>query len=289
MKLLARSFVYWKNIDKDIDDKVNSCRTCRLEQNAPPKAPIHHWEDPAGPWQRIHIDFAGPISGYQLLIVVDAFSKWVEIIPTKTTTSSFCIQKLDELFDTFGLPYTLVSDNGRQFTSQEFQNFLSNNGIVHKTIAPYHPATNGQAERFVQTIKKTLHKLEGESGVITQKILKVKRILRGTPGSSGDTPYMRMFGREVRTRLTAKIRAPPRSPLRPAPTPTTIKQFALGSRVQARSYSVSDKKWQFGIVRRRLGNLHYEIVIDDGRVWIRHLDQLLPAPGIPRNHGGGVS
>lgn len=286
MKLLARSYVYWKNIDKDIDEKVKSCRTCRLAQNEPPKAPLHHWERPAGPWQRIHLDFAGPVSGYQLLIVVDAFSKWVEIIPTKTTTSSFCIQKLDELFDTFGLPYTLVSDNGRQFVSQEFENFLSSNGIVHKTIAPYHPATNGQAERFVQTIKKALHKLEGESGGILHKVRTVKGLLRATPVNTGDSPYMLMFGREIRTRLTAKIRAPPKS----SPPPgVKVRELLLGDRVQARNYSVSGKKWEFGTVTRRLGNLHYEITTDDGRVWRRHLDQLLPAPGIPGNRGGGVS
>ncbi|XP_047987904.1 uncharacterized protein K02A2.6-like [Leguminivora glycinivorella] len=287
MKLLARSFVYWKNIDKDIEQKVKSCRTCRLEQNAPSKAPIHHWEEPAGPWQRIHIDFAGPICGYQLFIVVDAFSKWIEVIPTKTTTSSYCIKELDQIFDTFGVPYTLVSDNGRQFISQEFQNFMRDNGIVHKTIAPYHPATNGQAERYVQIIKRALHKLEGESGAITDKIRRVKSTLRSTPASSGYSPYLLMFGREVRTRLTAKIRAPPKCHAQSAPN--TNRQFALNSRVQARNYSGSGQKWKFGTVKRRLGNLHYEIAIDDGRVWIRHLDQLLPASGIPGNHGGGVS
>lgn len=277
MKLLARSFVYWKNIDHDIEDKVKSCRTCRLEQNEPPKATPHHWEDPTGPWQRIHIDFAGPVSGYQLFIIVDAFSKWVEIIPTKTTTSSFCTQKLDELFDTFGVPYTLVSDNGRQFVSQEFENFLTNNGILHKTIAPYHPATNGQAERYVQTIKRSLHKLEGESGGILANIRTVKRLLRSTPGTTEYPPYTLMFGREVRTRLAAKIRAPPRTHPRHG---AEVREFELGSRVQARDYSVSNRKWEFGTVNRRLGRLHYEIRTDGGLTWIRHLDQLLPAPQI---------
>ncbi|CAH4038754.1 unnamed protein product [Pieris brassicae] len=60
MKLLARSFVYWKGIDNDIEKKVRSCRTCRLQQNEPEKAPLHHWERPDGPWQRLHTDFAGP-------------------------------------------------------------------------------------------------------------------------------------------------------------------------------------------------------------------------------------
>lgn len=62
MKLLARSYVYWKNLDKEIEDKVKSCKTCRLQQNEPAHDTLHHWEEPAGPWQRIHVDFAGPIA-----------------------------------------------------------------------------------------------------------------------------------------------------------------------------------------------------------------------------------
>ncbi|XP_026331155.1 uncharacterized protein K02A2.6-like [Hyposmocoma kahamanoa] len=229
-----------------------------------PKAPIHHWKSPAGAWQRIHVFFAGPISGFQLLIVVDAFSKWVEIIPTKTTTSSFCTQTLDELFDTFGFPYVLVSENGRQFVSQEFENFLTNNGI---------------------TIKKALHKLEGESGGILHKVRTVKTLLRATPVNSGNSPYMLMFGRQIRTRLAAKIRARPKSEPRLG---IIVREFLPGSRVQARNYSIPGSKWEFGRVTRRLGNLHYQIETEDGRIWIRHLDQLLPAPGILGNHGGGV-
>jgi transposase InsO family protein len=52
-----------------------------------------------------------------------------------------------------GLPEQLVSDNGPQFTAAEFQLFLKKNGVKHITSAPYHPATNGLAERFIQTLK----------------------------------------------------------------------------------------------------------------------------------------
>lgn len=64
MKLLARSYVYWKNIDKHIEDLVHKCRECRLKQNEPNKGPLHHWEVPKEPWQRIQVDFAGLLHGY---------------------------------------------------------------------------------------------------------------------------------------------------------------------------------------------------------------------------------
>lgn len=279
MKLLARSYIYWKNIDRDIENKVKSCRACRLQQNESPKAPPHHWEQPTGPWQRLHIDFAGPILGHQLLIVVDAFSKWVEVFPTKTTTSAWCVVKLKELFCTFGTPYTLVSDNARQFVSQEFKSYLSSCGATHLTSAPYHPATNGQAERYVQTIKKALRAMEGERGDLTDKLLVVKTQLRRTPNLNGQTPYELMFSRDVRTKLHVMFRPAPRV-INPNNTPPPTRAYSVGDRVQARAYSDQRRRWEFGTIVRRLGRLHYEVQIDGGVVWRRHLEQLLPAPRV---------
>jgi transposase InsO family protein len=121
---------------------------------------------------------------------------------------------MEEIFATFGLPYVLVSDNGRQFISSEFESYLKNNGITHKTSAPYHTATNGQAERYVQTIKKSLLKIQGERGDIYMKTLRIKTYLRRTPNSCGKSPYDLMFGREVRTQLHTIFRG--RSETRPS-------------------------------------------------------------------------
>jgi len=76
---------------------------------------------------------------------------------TNTTSSFATIRILDELFTTYGIPVTVVSDNGTQFTSTEFKKFLQTSGVnYHKLTAPYHPSTNGQAERYVQTVKDAL-------------------------------------------------------------------------------------------------------------------------------------
>ncbi|XP_041989082.1 uncharacterized protein K02A2.6-like [Aricia agestis] len=278
MKALARSHVYWRNIDRDIEQKVNSCRACRLQQNEPPKAPLHHWEQPTRPWQRLHIDFAEPIQGQQLLIIVDAFTKWVEILPTKNTTSSWCIKKLRELFSIFVIPYTLVSDNGRQFVSAEFTDFMDKCGIVHKTSAPYHPATNGQAERYVQTIKKAIRAMKGEEGDLLSKLVTVKTRLRRTPNSEGQSPYQLMFGRDIRTSLHAMFRKTSQTTSRASIDMPTVKMFTPGDRVQVRAYG--SQRWAFGTILRRLGQLHYEVQTDSGTVWRRHVEQLLPAPGI---------
>ena len=88
------------------------------------------------------------------LIVVDAYSKWPEVIRMSSSTStSQTTNVLLSLFSRHGLPDKLVSDNGPQFTPDEFKECITNCGILHIKIAPYHPQTNGEAERFVQTFK----------------------------------------------------------------------------------------------------------------------------------------
>ena len=73
-----------------------------------------------------------------------------------STTSVQTILALREIFSRFGLPHQLVSDNGPQFSSEEFERFLSSNGVKHLPTVPYHPASNGEAKRFVQTVKQAL-------------------------------------------------------------------------------------------------------------------------------------
>ncbi|XP_021709560.1 uncharacterized protein K02A2.6-like, partial [Aedes aegypti] len=106
--------------------------------------------------QRVHVDYAGPIEGDYYLIAVDSFSKWPEIVQTNRITSAVTISILRGLFARLGMPVTLVSDNGTQFTSAEFADFCASNGIEHLTTAPFHPQSNGQAERFVDTFKRAV-------------------------------------------------------------------------------------------------------------------------------------
>ena len=97
--------------------------------------------------------------GKMFLVTVDAHSKWIEADIADTATSTGTIQKLQHMFATHGIPDTIVSDNGSVFTSKEFQQFMQLNGIKHVTTTPYHPASNGLAERAVQTLKNGLKKM----------------------------------------------------------------------------------------------------------------------------------
>ncbi|XP_065090367.1 uncharacterized protein K02A2.6-like [Ochlerotatus camptorhynchus] len=94
------------------------------------------------------------------MLAVDAYSKWPEIVQTRRITSAATISILRSLFARLGMPEVVVSGNGTQFTSAEFQNFCADNGIQHVTTDPFHPQSNGQAERFVDTFKRTVKKIQ---------------------------------------------------------------------------------------------------------------------------------
>ena len=156
-------YVWWPGITADIEKSVRLCHLCQETQSTPPVAPLNPWKWPTRPWARLHLDFAGPLEGKNILIVIDAHCKWIEAASTPSTSSAAVIEVLRSLFARFGLPETIVTDNGPGFVSSEFEEFLRRNGIKHTTSAPYHPASNGLAERAVQIVKKGLKKERSET------------------------------------------------------------------------------------------------------------------------------
>ena len=93
MKALARGVVWWPGIDSELESKVKVCEACQANRKSPPKAPLHPWEWPSKPWSRLHIDHAGPFMGKILLIVVDSYSKWLEVVPVASTRSQQTIKE----------------------------------------------------------------------------------------------------------------------------------------------------------------------------------------------------
>ena len=98
MKGLARSYVWWPGMDKELEKMVQRCDTCHLHNKSTPVAPLHPWEWPEKPWTRIHIDYAERFLGKMLLVAVDATSKWIETHIMSSTTSTATVNKLREIF-----------------------------------------------------------------------------------------------------------------------------------------------------------------------------------------------
>ena len=200
MKSFARSYVWWPGIDTDITTAVQKCEVCQVNRPSPTKAPLHPWEWPSRPWSRIHIDHAGPFQGKLFLIIIDAHSKWMVVHVVSSTSAEVTIAKLRSVFAIHGLPEQVVSDNGSGFTiSTEFQQFLSDNGVKQTFTSPYHPSSNGLAERAVQTFKSTVTKLDGSMDIRLSKFLFRYRVTPQT--TTGLSPAQLLMGRRLRTHL----------------------------------------------------------------------------------------
>lgn len=274
MKALARSYVWWPGLDHQLEELTRNCPVCRENCKEPAKTKDGVWPTPPTPWHRLHIDYAGPIHGYYLLVIVDSTSRWPEIYMTKSTTSQATIALLQPLFARFGLPVEIVSDNGPQFDSEEFRNFTSRNGILHRMGAPYHPQSNGLAERMVQSVKSALLKMERHPGDFQTKLLRFLIHYRNTPHyASGASPASIMFGRSIRTRLDLLH-----------PTPKVEREdfvnekFHSGQKVFARDYRAGKPKWQPGVVQKRVGTYLY-LVRCENAIVKRHVDQLQRGSG----------
>jgi hypothetical protein len=200
MKALARSYVYWPGIDTEIEQFVRQCQQCGETSKAPTKTLLQSWPRVMKPWTRVHVDFAGPMEGAWYLIMVDAFSKWPEVVQTRSITSQTTINLMRQIFARYGPPETLVTDNGTQFTSVQFATFCEEWGITHLRSPAYHPQSNGQAERFVDTLKRGLLKQKGED--VEKALQEVLYTYRYTPGdtvSEGKSPAEAFLGRKIRT------------------------------------------------------------------------------------------
>ena len=98
------------------------------------------------------------------------------------STSLSTIQQLRTLLAQFGIPQTVVTDNGTCFTSEEFKSFLTKNGSSHARSAPYHPALNGLAERAVHIVKEGLHKMK--EGTLSDRLARFLIAHRNMPHST---------------------------------------------------------------------------------------------------------
>lgn len=203
MKGLARSLIYWPSIDNGIENMAKSCNACLKNANLPPKLRTHHWEYPSGPWERIHLDYAGPYLGKHLFVIVDAYSKWMMVNVTNSTTAEATCNMQETVFAQFGVPVIVVSDNGPQFTVQHFKNFLKMQGVrFHKTSAAYHPATNGQAERGIQTLKRALSSAGANTNTLQHCINSFLLQYQKAPHMTTGQPTSLLFlGRIVRSRI----------------------------------------------------------------------------------------
>ncbi|KAL5515496.1 hypothetical protein EMCRGX_G000670 [Ephydatia muelleri] len=217
---------------------------------------------------RLHVDFAGPFLGKQFIILVDASTKWLEFFPPMA-------------FRTFLSP---------TFSSSEFEEFVKRNGFRHIRVAPYHPASNGAAERAVQTLKEYLSKTRGDLETRLSRFLFQYRLTPHT--STGLSPAELLFGRRPKSHLdfihpdlSARVTLQQERQHLASESGASIRAFLSGDKVYVRNFSPSTSssvKWLPGVVTSLAGPRSVRVALEDGTVVRRHFDhvkfRVLPPP-----------
>ncbi len=189
MKMMARSYVWWINIDKDIEEFVSRCSVCQQTQKGTKiVTTTAAWPASTYPFERIHLDFFF-FQNEIFLILVDSFSKFVDVVNmNKKTDAPNLINKLVDTFLIFGFPKIIVTDNGPPFNSLKFSQFAKQYDIELLKSPPYNPQSNGLAERNVQTVKQMLNKslIDGElqNKSLTERVKKFLMFIRNVPAMS---------------------------------------------------------------------------------------------------------
>lgn len=148
-------FVRSKNLPFSMEDVKKVCLSCKICCELKPrffKAPANTLIKATRPFERISIDFKGPLPSctrnFYLLVVIDEYSRFPFCFPCPNMYTSTVMKCLDELFSLCGVPGCILSDNARTFTSNEFKTFLLERGIASSHSTVYHPTGNSQVERY---------------------------------------------------------------------------------------------------------------------------------------------
>eukprot|EP00096_Caligus_rogercresseyi_P004253 TRINITY_DN1844_c0_g1_i1.p1 TRINITY_DN1844_c0_g1~~TRINITY_DN1844_c0_g1_i1.p1 ORF type:complete len:391 (+),score=43.45 TRINITY_DN1844_c0_g1_i1:346-1518(+) len=258
MKALVRCNFWWPGIDGDIEDKVSTCKTCQENSPSPPSefTPF----EPSVEWERVHIDYA-KINGRDVLVLVDAGSKWIE---ATYMSSVHTLNQLLSWFCRFGFPHTIHSDNGPQFVNHIFQAKLQSWGVKESLSPPYHPQSNGQAERAVRVVKDLIKK---NPNIPLDQLL---FSYRATPLSGGSSPAELLLSKPLRTRIDGFL---PRHSSSSSSHHPNASKFTPNVDVWCRSFNKRTAKWIPGKAISSVGNSLWLVKVDGG-THTRHINQL---------------
>ena len=274
MKAEARNWVWWPKIDQDLAEMTKNCSICFKNYKQPPANTLS-WPNTGKPWSRLHMDYAGPIDGKYFLIVVDSYSKFLDVQFSSTATSAVTINHLRRVFSNFGLPDMIVSDNAPNFVSQEMEMFLKKNCIKHVCPAPYHPASNGLAERAVRTFKEGLRKFK--EGDYNTRICRFLYNYRRTVNSAtGKAPAEMMFNRNFRGTVDIKLKEKSENKNCNDNFSSEENMYKVNDAVFARNYG-NGPLWVEGRIVEVLGLRNYKVQVycSGNMIWKRHSDQLM--------------
>ena len=200
MTARAKASIYWPGLTADIAATRSSCNICNGNAPSQPHMPPITPEEADHPFEHLHADFFHH-EGSAYLVLVDRFSGW-PIVSQASSGAAGLTQVLRETFATFGIPATLTTDGGPEFTAHATRDLLTSWGVHHRISSAYHPHANNRAETGVKTIKRLIAGNTDSGGTLKSAFFKALLTYRNCPcPDTRMSPAMCLFGRPIRDLL----------------------------------------------------------------------------------------
>lgn len=277
----ARGTVYWPNISADVKQMADNCEACQELKPRTSKLLLNQHDDGHTPWNKIGMDLF-EIKSRNYLVTIDYFSNYIEIDYLSKTSSAQVISIIKKHSSRFGIPTTIVSDGGPQFTSMEFRKFTEGWGISHITSSPNHQRANGKAESAVKVAKHLMMKCERAGS--DQYIALMEQ--RNTPRQdTGMSPNEMMFGRQTRTLLPQLKRGRRQKIAKRENRKKSVKRYhdksardhtRLGVGQNVYFEHKSNERWILGKIVDHLGEFTYLIKSQNGATYRRNRLHIRP-------------
>ena len=285
-KQLASDVVYWPKMRQDIESAVSQCSACNRCKAHLQKQPLINHPVPDLPWATVGADDFD-WNNHQYLVMVDSYSGWFEMDLLPDSSSRTVISKMKRLFSTHGIPEKLLTDNGRQLVSREFELFAKEWNFAHITSSPYYAQSNGLAKNAVKQAKQLLEKCRKDGSDVQLGLPN----LRDTPRDGMGSPAQRLLSRRTRTTLPTSTKLLKPKPLSTSRVSTRLKKV----RQQQKQYHdksarhqrplkpievvcmQTDKGFQrLAVVNSTRDSPRSYIVTSDGADYVRNRRHLLP-------------
>ena len=289
----AREVLYWPGMSAEIRHYIESCGTCMTYTDRQPKESTVITDVPGRSWQKVASDLLS-WGGCDYLITTDYHSNFFEIDRLYDTTSNTVINKLKSQFARYGIPHTLVTDNGPQYTSIVFRKFMSSWNIVHEPISPGNSQANGAAEASVKIAKRIMRKTLAAGEDVFLALLNYCN----TPTEGTETsPAQRLLGRRTQSMIPvteSALKPGYNDPVRQArlkeerrlqsqksvPLSRDLKPLEVGDIVRMEPLVAGSRIWPEATVSKNLTSRSVEVTNNKGQIYRRnrrHLRKSVPA------------
>ena len=178
-----RAHVWFPGMDSQCDNFESTCIYCQSNTPDAHREPLKMTELPEGPWRKVSVDFCGPLANGDLAFVFHCqYSRYPVVEFVGSTSEKATISVFRRVFDTYGLPEVVKSDNGPPFNSHKFEEYAREERFKHQKVTAGWPEANGDVERCMQRIKKTAR--------IDALQVKADRSVKRCAGGSGHTEQL---------------------------------------------------------------------------------------------------